>query len=77
MWNEILRVARRNIIYELAVTCVFMVTLVSCQTRHWNIRRDVTCDIVLVCLSRHHNIDCPVKSRSTPTSFHFTALRCL
>lgn len=33
MWNGILRVARRNIIYELAVTCVFMVTLVSCQTR--------------------------------------------
>lgn len=31
MWDRILSVARRNIIYEVAVAYVFMVTLVSCR----------------------------------------------
>lgn len=31
MWDRIVSVARRNIIYEVAVAYVFMVTLVSCR----------------------------------------------
>ena len=39
MWDRILSVGRRNILYELAVAYVFVITLVSCRTSLFKIHR--------------------------------------
>ena len=71
-WDRIMSVARRNILYEIAVAYVFMTTLVSlsCLFIQPDSMTDVICDIVN--LSHHHNIGCPRQSVDTPALIQFT-----
>lgn len=72
-WDRILSVARRNILYEIAVAYVFMTTLVSCPASSFNPDNmtDVICNTVN--LSHHYNIGCPRQSVDTPALIQFTS----
>lgn len=73
IWDRILSVACRNIIYELAVTYVFIVTLVSRRASLF--KRTTLTDVIWdkVCLSHHHDINRPHQPGDTPTLFQLTS----
>lgn len=72
IWDRILSVARRNIIYELAVAYVFIITLVSRCASLFKLHSLMDVIWHTVCLSRHHDINCPHQPSDTPTLFQFT-----
>lgn len=73
LWDRILSVARRNIIYEIAIAYVFVVTLVSHRNHLVRKQRHDLCPTVR--LSHHHDINRFHKSGDTPTPFQFTPFR--
>ncbi len=63
-WDRILSVARRNILYEIGVAYVFMITLVSCRASSFNLHDE--------CNTRYSLSFPPSQYRSSPSIHRYT-----